>query len=73
MNSSNETYPKTLRNDKKRRNFSITISLVLIFIARNIKTNDFHFILNVSQETAMNECAKGVRGGPEQHLVAWKM
>ena len=37
-----ENFPKMIK--RSERNFSITISLVLIFIARNIKTNDFHFI-----------------------------
>lgn len=37
---------------EKRKKFFNYNFLVLIFIARNIKTNDFHFILDVSQETA---------------------
>lgn len=53
------------QNDKKNGGyFSITIFLVLIFIARNIKTNDFHFIWPARRERYLRK---------EEHLVAWKM
>lgn len=52
--------PKTRIEKKiKKENFSITISLVLILIASNIKTNDFHFISDVSQETEHQGGAQG--------------
>lgn len=65
--NSNETYIITIRklsqNDKNvAKKFFNYNFLVLIFIACNIKTNDFHFILDVSQETAM----RGRSGGESE-------
>lgn len=52
-----------IREGKEEENFSITISLVLIFIARNIKTNDFHFIWLVRRRKQHEAILRGVGVG----------